>query len=77
MLTKIALATALVLGSAPLAVAQNLQNFPTSTGYTSGPVVQVTNPLLSYAKTGQPQRALPDAEKNWLDRASQNVDGGG
>ena len=77
MFTKIALATALMLGSASLASAQNFENYgPLSGTSTSGPVVQDTNPMAAYARTGHPRKAVPNAQKNWLGRASQDVDGG-
>jgi hypothetical protein len=72
--TKIALAAALVLGSASLALADE---YTSDAMRNYGPVAEQT---LNTRQVALPHAAVkaPTAQsEQWMDRASQNVDGGG
>jgi hypothetical protein len=75
--TKMALAAALVLGSASLALADGYEDQAADAMRNFGPV-QAQQGQLTTRQVALPKTSAPSAgTERWLDRASQNVDGGG
>ncbi len=76
--TTMALAATLVLGSASLALADNYEIDQAADAMRNyGPVVHQSAPLTSRQVKLQGNGQTSTQNNSWMDRASQNFDGGG